>query len=536
MSRIRANLITNQSADGAPTVQNGLQVTGVCTATTFKGDGSQLTGVDSTALKDPDGNVKIQAQASGAVYTGIHTFSAAETHIKNSGSAGLIIGSSNAGGAILTLDGDSNGDGIGSDYSFIQHASDGDLKIVADNPSNNANLKFFNNNAEKAELNSSGDFLVGSPSGQRTKITNNTLGIGTITRTERDNLGVGTAYGTMIFNATDNQLQVYNTENRWERFSTGTVITTGGGIVDNDSTRSGYITHTFNSPGTFTVSGGTIQNIEVLVIGGGGGGGGTRYGAGGGAGGVVFKNNVTASSPHAINVGSGGAAGSGSGAGEDRRGNDGSNSVFSPGTADVLTGKGGGGAGSYDGTRSGRPGASGGGASSGAMNTSGGSATQPGTNSSATDYGNRGGNYGPTPSGYAPCGGGGAGGHGVDTPSQIPGGSNGGIGQQFSLTGVNKYYAGGGGASIYYVPSGTDYVGRGGNGGGGNGGSGQNNTSGSSPNINGVANTGSGGGGAHAPSPSAPYNNSTSGGGSGGSGVVILAYPISNQSGTVETS
>ena len=45
MSRIRANQITNQSADGAPTVQNGLIVTGVCTATTFKGDGSQLTGV-----------------------------------------------------------------------------------------------------------------------------------------------------------------------------------------------------------------------------------------------------------------------------------------------------------------------------------------------------------------------------------------------------------------------------------------------------------------------------------------------------------
>ena len=45
MSRLRANQITNQSADGAPTVQNGVIVTGVCTATTFKGDGSQLTGV-----------------------------------------------------------------------------------------------------------------------------------------------------------------------------------------------------------------------------------------------------------------------------------------------------------------------------------------------------------------------------------------------------------------------------------------------------------------------------------------------------------
>ena len=53
MSRIRANQITNQSADGAPVVQNGLQVTGVITATSvtatsFSGDGSGLVGVAST--------------------------------------------------------------------------------------------------------------------------------------------------------------------------------------------------------------------------------------------------------------------------------------------------------------------------------------------------------------------------------------------------------------------------------------------------------------------------------------------------------
>ena len=46
MSRIRANLITNQSADGAPTVQNGVIVSGVCTATSFVGNGSGLTGLD----------------------------------------------------------------------------------------------------------------------------------------------------------------------------------------------------------------------------------------------------------------------------------------------------------------------------------------------------------------------------------------------------------------------------------------------------------------------------------------------------------
>jgi len=38
MSRIRANQITNQSADGAPTVQNGIIVSGVTTSTSVDVD------------------------------------------------------------------------------------------------------------------------------------------------------------------------------------------------------------------------------------------------------------------------------------------------------------------------------------------------------------------------------------------------------------------------------------------------------------------------------------------------------------------
>ena len=47
---------------------------GVITATSFSGSGAGLTGIDATAIKDSGGNVKIQAEASGAMYTGIHTF------------------------------------------------------------------------------------------------------------------------------------------------------------------------------------------------------------------------------------------------------------------------------------------------------------------------------------------------------------------------------------------------------------------------------------------------------------------------------
>ena len=44
---------------------------GIITATSFIGSGAALTGIDATAIKDSGGNVKVQAQASGAMYTGI---------------------------------------------------------------------------------------------------------------------------------------------------------------------------------------------------------------------------------------------------------------------------------------------------------------------------------------------------------------------------------------------------------------------------------------------------------------------------------
>ena len=74
MSRIRANQITNQSADGAPTVQNGLIVTGVTTstnvsvassvtATTFYGSGANLTGI--AADKIFEGNTEVETVDTG---------------------------------------------------------------------------------------------------------------------------------------------------------------------------------------------------------------------------------------------------------------------------------------------------------------------------------------------------------------------------------------------------------------------------------------------------------------------------------------
>ena len=65
--------VTSVDSIGIITARKGIVSLGVVTATAFHGDGSQLTGIDATALKDSAGNVKIQAQASGAVHTGFST-------------------------------------------------------------------------------------------------------------------------------------------------------------------------------------------------------------------------------------------------------------------------------------------------------------------------------------------------------------------------------------------------------------------------------------------------------------------------------
>ena len=92
MSEIRVDTFKAENGIGAPSFPNGIQVTGIVTATvldtsvdtlnvtgghvnvgtniqlgdagivtatSYRGDGSQLTGIDATTLKDSGGNVKL---------------------------------------------------------------------------------------------------------------------------------------------------------------------------------------------------------------------------------------------------------------------------------------------------------------------------------------------------------------------------------------------------------------------------------------------------------------------------------------------
>tara|TARA_B100000925_G_scaffold277407_1_gene245358 strand:- start:3333 stop:4130 length:798 start_codon:yes stop_codon:yes gene_type:complete len=73
MSKLQVDEIVNKEDTGSVSLPKGAVVTGVITATSFSGDGSALTGIDSTVLKDTGGNTKVQATSTGAVVTGIVT-------------------------------------------------------------------------------------------------------------------------------------------------------------------------------------------------------------------------------------------------------------------------------------------------------------------------------------------------------------------------------------------------------------------------------------------------------------------------------
>ena len=111
MSRLRANQITNKTANGAPTATNGLIVTGVCSATSFVGSGTALTGIDAATLKFGN-DTKAQAVAGGVNVTGNLGVSGVLTYedVTNVDSIGVITARAgiNVTGGVIT----GNGSGL----------------------------------------------------------------------------------------------------------------------------------------------------------------------------------------------------------------------------------------------------------------------------------------------------------------------------------------------------------------------------------------------------------------------------------------
>ena len=151
-SEIRANKQTNRVGLGTVTyTDTGIIVSGIVTANSFKGDGSSLTGIDATALKDSGGNVKIQAQASGAIHSGISTFN----EIKLGDTRKITLGNS----LDLQIYHDSN-------HSYIDDAGTGNLRLrsgtleITNLASNKTSAVFSSGGGQTLNFNNSTKFVT----------------------------------------------------------------------------------------------------------------------------------------------------------------------------------------------------------------------------------------------------------------------------------------------------------------------------------------------------------------------------------------
>ena len=85
MATLRATNLRGRSANDAPNLPDGANITGVCTATSFAGDGSSLTGIDATTVKDSGGTTRVAGNTSGIVVTGVSTFNGSLINQVNAG-------------------------------------------------------------------------------------------------------------------------------------------------------------------------------------------------------------------------------------------------------------------------------------------------------------------------------------------------------------------------------------------------------------------------------------------------------------------
>jgi hypothetical protein len=299
--------------------------------------------------------------------------------------------------------------------------------------------------------------------------------------------------GQVRFNTSINEIEVYNGSN-WEIKSLIPSATSNAGYTT-EYNQGGYRyrAHIFNGTGTLTVT--RTGLIEYLIVAGGGAGG-RHHGGGGGGGGVLHGYTLVTPQTYTIVVGSGGSPTPGTGSTPNGQGGSGTNS-----TAFGLTSFGGGGGGNY--VDNGANGGSGGGSNNWVARTGGTGTSGQGFNGASNTNTNN-----------SLGAGGGAGSPG----GQGEAGNRGGDGRPFNITGMNVYYAGGGGSGIYDDGGGRPNLGTNGFAGFGSGGYGNRSFHGAGRVAkNGGQNSGGGGGG---------NPEHTASGGFGGSGIVVVRYKI----------
>ena len=113
------------------------------------------------------------------------------------GNCNVLIGSTNAGGAALVLDGDSDGNGSGADYAYIEHDTSGNLNIVATNPADNSQMVFnTGDGGERLRITADGNLAINKTSSISAKLhigdTSNNGALSQLIKLGNDSSGAGT--------------------------------------------------------------------------------------------------------------------------------------------------------------------------------------------------------------------------------------------------------------------------------------------------------------------------------------------------------
>jgi len=238
---------------------------GIITATSFSGSGANLTGIDATAVKDTSGNVKIQAQASGAVYTGIHTFTALKsTSADFSGNVSIA--------GTLTYEDVKNIDSVGlgtfregiflpdgKKALFGNAASNGDLEIYHSGShsyiQNKTNFLFIHSNSLALRSLSQETFIDCSLNGSVDLYYDNAKKLETTSSgiTVTGNATATTFIGALTGTASGNTTITNNADNR--------VVTGGSGNALNGESTLNYGSNVLSFTGTASVLSGTGNNF-----------------------------------------------------------------------------------------------------------------------------------------------------------------------------------------------------------------------------------------------------------------------------------
>jgi len=151
-----------------------------------------IKGVGDVATLHYDGSEKLATTNTGVDITG--TLTSDEVTVQQSAFTRALIGSTGANGAMLVLDGDSNGDGSGGDYSYIYHNTSGQLEFLQDSPAG-TNEMLFNTagNNLRMKIGSGGDISFYDDQGSSQSFywdaSAESLGIGTTSPDTAINIG-----------------------------------------------------------------------------------------------------------------------------------------------------------------------------------------------------------------------------------------------------------------------------------------------------------------------------------------------------------